>query len=463
MWLADWSILVRVINQAILNRRSQLGARYPGLVLLWAGEPPARNFPANAYPFRASSHFLYFAGIGIPGAVIALDAGNLTLYWDEPPADAALWHGQPPSLDAMATEIGAIAAHPKSTLLAQQWDAATIPLGDRLTHQEQSQVLGRSLGPAIQLEMSDRPLAEAIITLRLHQDEMAIAQIQSAAVVTVQAHTAGMAATLASPREANVRAAIEAVFTAAEMVPAYGSIVTVQGEVLHQERSPHPLTPGDLLLVDAGAESPGGWASDVTRTWPVSGRFTGPQRDIYDCVLAAHDACIAAIAPGVEFRDLHVLAGRVLTEGLRDLGILRGEMEGLLEQGAIAVFFPHGIGHLLGLDVHDMEDLGDLAGYAPGRSRSERPGMRYLRLDRPLQTGMTVTIEPGFYQIPQLLTQAQQRFPGNEVIDWDRLNQFLQVRGIRIEDDVHLGEDGVLILSDALPTQATAIENLVSG
>jgi Xaa-Pro aminopeptidase/Xaa-Pro dipeptidase len=433
------------------------------LVLLWAGEAPARNFPANQYPFRANSHFLYFAGMGIPGAVIALEAGNLTLYWDEPPPAAALWHGPILSLDALATEIGAIAAHPKSALLAQRWDAATIPLSDRTLRQEQSQVLGRLLGPANQLEEIDRLLAEAIITLRLHQDEEAIAQIQSAAAVTVQAHQAGMAATLRSPREASVRAAIEVEFTAAEMVPAYGSIVTVQGEVLHQERSPHPLSPGDLLLVDAGAESPGGWASDVTRTWPVSGRFTGPQRNVYDCVLAAHDACIAAIAPGVEFRDLHGLACRVLAAGLRDLGILRGEIEGLLEQDAIAVFFPHGIGHLLGLDVHDMEDLGDLAGYAPGRSRSERPGMRYLRLDRPLQPGMTVTIEPGFYQIPQLLTQAQQRFPGNEVIDWDRLEQFSQVRGIRIEDDVHLGKDGVLILSEALPTQAAAIETLVSG
>jgi Xaa-Pro aminopeptidase len=178
-------------------------------------------------------------------------------------------------------------------------------------------------------------------------------------------------------------------------------------------------------------------------------------------VLAAHDAAIAALRPGVEYRDVHLLACLVLAEGLVDLGLLRGNPQDLVDRDAHALFFPHGIGHLLGLDVHDMEDFGDLAGYAPGRQRSERFGLGYLRLDRPLQEGMVVTIEPGFYQVAALLQNPQCRDTYRDVINWDRLEQFSDVRGIRIEDDVWVTADGSEVLTAALPTQAAAIESLV--
>jgi Xaa-Pro aminopeptidase len=270
-----------------------------------------------------------------------------------------------------------------------------------------------------------------------------------------------MLATPQSRTEAQIRATIEAQMTAAQMSPAYGSIVTTQGEVLHQEQSLHPLEPGSLLLVDAGAETAQGWASDVTRTWPVSGQWSATQRDIYDIVLAAHDACIAKAVPGVEYRELHWLAATTLTEGLVALGLLQGTLAGLLERDAHAVFFPHGIGHLLGLDVHDMEDLGDRAGYAPGRQRSDRFGLGFLRLDRPLQVGMCVTIEPGFYQVPALLEQAHRSDRWRDCINWERLQQFQDVRGIRIEDDVLITETGCEVLTAALPTDAdTIVEKL---
>jgi Xaa-Pro aminopeptidase len=249
---------------------------------------------------------------------------------------------------------------------------------------------------------------------------------------------------------------MEQVITAAQMEPAYQSIVTTHGEVLHSQTYHHRLTTGDLLLVDVGAEHPLGWAADVTRTWPVSGQWSATQRVIYDVVLAAHDACIAAICPGVEYRDIHLIAAKTIAEGLVDLKILKGNVQTLLERGAHALFFPHGVGHLLGLDVHDMEDLGDLAGYAPGRVRTHEYGMQYVRLNRPLQAGMLVTIEPGFYQVPGILDEAC-RTAFADCVNWGRLSDFEDVRGIRIEDDVLVTLTGCQVLTSALPTQADEI------
>jgi Xaa-Pro aminopeptidase len=278
----------------------------------------------------------------------------------------------------------------------------------------------------------------------------AIAELQQAAQISIEAHEAAIAAIPTAPTEAAVRATIEAVMLAHNATPAYGSIVTTRGEVLHNTHYHHPLQAGDLLLIDAGAETASGWAADITRTWPVSGQFSPTQQAIYDLVLAAHDACIAAVRPGVEYRDIHLLAAQVLAAGLVELGILRGAPQSLVERDAHALFFPHGIGHLLGLDVHDMEDLGDLAGYAEGRERSDRFGLGYLRLDRPLQAGMLVTIEPGFYQVPALLQDPQRRATYRDAVNWERLADFADVRGIRIENDVLVTESGAEVLTGKL-------------
>ena len=201
-----------------------------------------------------------------------------------------------------------------------------------------------------------------------------------------------------------------------------------------------------------------GWASDLTRTWAVTGKFSPTQRDLYEVVLAAHDACIEKMRPGVEYRDIHLLAASVIAQGLVDLGILQGQVSDLVERDAHALFFPHGVGHLVGLDVHDMEDLGDLAGYEAGRKRSDRFGLGFLRLNRPLQPSMLVTIEPGFYQVPAILKDPQTRSKYQDVVNWERLDQFSDVRGIRIEDDVLVTEEGTQVLTADLPTQADEIE-----
>jgi Xaa-Pro aminopeptidase len=231
--------------------------------------------------------------------------------------------------------------------------------------------------------------------------------------------------------------------------------------VLHSHSHENALSPGDLLLCDVGGESPEGWASDITRTWPTSGRFSPTQRAIYNIVLDAQLRAIEKVRPGVRYRDIHETAKRAIVEGLCHERVLSGDVDGLLERGAANLFFPHGIGHLIGLDVHDMEDLGDRAGYAPGRTRSERFGDRYLRMDRDLVPGMAVTIEPGFYQVPAILADPKLTGPVEADLDRDRLATFADVRGIRIEDDVLCTEGEPEVLSSAVPKRADLVEALL--
>ncbi len=460
------STLSPAIAPVLKLRRQRLAELVPFPVLLWAGQSCGRNFPANTYPFRASSHFLYFAGQPLENAVIRLDAGKMHLFLDAASPASALWHGIGPTPDAIAEAIGADAVYPLAELSHWAEGTATIAAPDLPTRQLQSSLLRRPGSDTTQLQNInsgihsdiDLALVKAIVDLRLIHDELALQEIRAAIAVSIAAHQSGMTATRTAQRESQVRAAMESVIIANGMTCAYGSIVTVQGEVLHNQEYHHSIHPQDLLLADVGAETATGWASDITRTWPVGGKFSTTQRDIYDIVLAAHDACIAAIHPGVEYRDIHLLAAQVLAEGLVDLGILRGNASDLVAMDAHALFFPHGIGHLLGLDVHDMEDLGDLAGYATGRARSDRFGLGYLRLHRPLQAGMVVTIEPGFYQVPAILNDPARRARYNAVVNWERLAEFSDVRGIRIENDVLVTAQGAEVLSAALPTRADDVE-----
>ena len=443
------------------QRRQRLAELIDTPAILWSGGATARNFPANQFPFRASSHFLYFAGLPLAHAAIRLDNG-LELFMDDPTPASILWHGETPHREEIAATIGADAAYPLSELASRAAGAASIAVQDLKTYQQQCRLLDRTVAPANEATGIDLELAQAIASLRLTHDKAALAEMRRAAAVSVQAHRAGMQATTHAKTEAEIRAAMESAIAAHNFTCAYRSIVTVHGEVLHNEEYRSPLQPGDLLLADVGAETETGWAADITRTWAVSGRFSATQREIYELVLAAHDACIESMRPGVEYRDVHLLAASAIAQGLVDVGILRGNVSNLVEMDAHALFFPHGIGHLLGLDVHDMEDLGDLAGYAVGRTRSDRFGLGYLRLDRPLRAGMVVTIEPGFYQVPAILNDAN-RSRYRDVVNWERLEQFSDVRGIRIEDDVLITESGTEVLTAQLPTAVDEVEALSRG
>lgn len=425
-----------------------------------SGLPQPRNFAHNLYPFRASSHFLYFVGQPLEAALLVLEPGREVLYLDPPDPNASLWTGPEPALDELADRLMLEVCPLDELQLAA--DTACAPPVDALTTWWLSDLLDRALEPAHGAPQSepDARLAQALIEVRLRHDAAAVEQIRRAAAVTRRAHEAGMSAIRRCSTEYDVLALMEAEIRRAGMRAAYQPIVTCHGEVLHNESYANSLAAGDLLLADVGAETLEGWAADITRTWPVSGRFSPTQRAVYEVVLAAQLAAVERVRAGVSYRDVHLSSLRVVTQGLADLGILRGSEEQLLRAGAASVFFPHGVGHLLGLDVHDMEDLGDAAGYQPGRERDDSPATRYLRLDRDLQAGMVVTIEPGFYQVTGLLSAARADAELGTLIDFDRLAEFRDVRGIRIEDDVLVTQAGCEVLSDGLPKTVRDVEAL---
>lgn len=427
-------------------RRERLLARLKRPILLPAGAPQPRNYPANLQPFRASSHFLYLVGRPLPGAWLMLTDGAPTLYLERPPADDALWHGPPLDPAKLADDLGLPVA-PLDALTPPP-ETLSLPAMDAATRAEQARRLGRAFTAGL-LDARDLPLADAMIDLRLRHDEAAIAGLRAAAEATVAAHEAARAAIAPGVREHEVWAAMQFEFTRRGMGWAYPPIVTRRGEVLHERGLHRTLEAGDLVLIDVGAETADGWAGDVTRTWPVGQPMTPTQAELHRVVREAQAAAIAAVKPGARYREVHLTAARTLTAGLVDLGILRGDVDELVADDVHALFFPHGVGHLIGLDVHDMEDLGDRAGYGPGRTRSERFGLGYLRLDRVLEPGMAVTIEPGFYQVPAILNDPA-RDPGDR-LDRATLAKFADVRGIRIEDDVLVTESGADVLTDALP------------
>jgi Xaa-Pro aminopeptidase len=443
---------------AFATRRARLGALLGNRpALLASGVARPRNYLANTFPFRAQSHFLYLFGLPLRGAYGLWDGSAWAVYAPAPEPDGPLWHGAEPGLGELAQNLGC-PVHPTEGLAAAlPAQTATLPAPDFETNAVLTQLLGRPVARETFASI-DEPLADGLIQLRLAHDDAAVAELRLAAAATAEAHAAGMAATRPGIRESAVQAAMEAALTARGMTVAYGSIVTVHGEVLHNEAHHHILGPRDLVLADVGAETPGGWAGDVTRTWPVAGQYSPTQRDLYDVVLAAQLRAIAAVRPGVRYRDLHFLAATAMAEGLVALGILRGDPAELVADGVAYLLFPHGVGHLLGLDVHDMEDLGDRAGYAPGRKRSTEFGLRFLRLDRDLAPGMAVTIEPGLYLVPAILGDPKLTARAGDRLDRARLAQFDDVRGIRIEDDVLVTANGSDVLTRAIPKTRAAVE-----
>lgn len=459
---------------AFKRRREQVLERLrrdgDGTALLVAsGEPLSRNYPANHHPFRASSHFLFLTACNRENSFLLLDRDVATLLTEAPDRDDALWHGPRPSLEAVREEEGVDEVRDVAELASIVGPIASrvgvLAPQDVATRSKLATVLGRSLEPSApggELGARDAAARSAMFETRLVHDDAARDQMRAAAVASSQAHIEGMRATRAAERESEIEAAITCVLRRYGMQHAYGPICSVHGEVLHSRKSHNRLRPGDLVLVDMGGETPEGWASDITRTWPVSGRFTKTQSAIYDVVLAANQRCIQAVRPGASYRAIHELAKRTLVEGLVSLGIFKGDVDGLLERGAASLFFPHGVGHLLGLDVHDMEDFGDFAGYAPGRSRSSRFGDRYLRLDRDLQPGMAVTIEPGFYQVPGILGDASLTGPLGDDLDRDVLARYADVRGIRIEDDVLCTEGDPEVMTRSCPKTTKEIENTIA-
>jgi len=444
--------------------RGALGPNGPAL-LLAAGAAPPRNYQANTYAYRASSHFLYFVGAPLERGMALLGAdGGCTVFVPPPDADDALWHGSPPSPEALGQALGC----PVRTLdalpgaLAAAGRVVGVAPADAASQASMAAVLKHPpVDPGAPADDAEARAVDAIIAVRLVHDEAAVASLRAAAEATAAAHQAGMETTRPGLREWEVVAAMEHPLRLRGMTTSYPPIVTTRGEVLHNHAHHHLLAHGDLLLADFGAETRDGWAGDVTRTWPVTGTYSATQRVAYELVQTAQAEAIAAVRPDVRYRDIHLVAARALCRGLVDLGILRGDVDELVADGVPYLFFPHGIGHLIGLDVHDMEDLGDRAGYAPGRARAKDFGLGNLRLDRDLVPGMAVTIEPGFYQVPGILEHPELGGKAKDRVDWSELARFSDVRGIRIEDDVLVTDEGAQVLTAAIPKEPDEIEAVV--
>jgi len=455
---------VHAARRARLAKR--LGAEGP-TVLLGAGAPPPRNYTANVYDFRASSHFLYFVGAPLErGMALLAPTGACTVFVPPPDADDALWHGPQPDPAALGAVLGCdidtLDALPAALRGADR--VVGVAPADAASQGAMGAALGRApVDPNAPADDTEAAVVDAIVAVRLIHDEAAVESLRAAAEATGAAHEAGMRATRPGLREWAVVAAMEHQFRLRGMTTSYPPIVTTRGEVLHNHAHHHVLAHGDLLLADVGAETRDGWAGDVTRTWPVSGTYSATQRAIYEVVLGAQGAAIEAVRPGARYRDVHLTAARALTRGLVDLGILRGDVDELVAEGVPYLFFPHGVGHLIGQDVHDMEDLGDRAGYAPGRTRSKDFGLANLRLDRDLLPGMAVTIEPGFYQVPGILGHPDLGGRAGDRIDRDTLARFADVRGIRIEDDVLVTGDGADVLTAGIPKAPDDVEGLVGA
>ena len=442
-----------------------------GLVLLRGHPRLPMNLPMNLTPARQSSHILYLTGLKETDCAVLfhVDSRRLEVFLPAHDPDDAVWHGPTPSRETLRAVLGADAIHDLDRLEAriahyrstEGVPIHTLPSADPWWRRRMAAVgidvpeFG-GLDPHV-----PNPLADALVQLRLKQDEAGLNEMREAAAISARAFDACMRATRPGRREATIRALFEAGLRAEGVRPAYDPIVTVHGEILHCGANPNTLEEGRLLLVDAGAESPEGYASDVTRTWPVGGRFTSAQRDVYQIVLDAQRAAVEDVEAGAEFKNLHLNACRRMADGLRTLGILRGSLDEIIDRDAHALFFPHGLGHLIGLDVHDLEDLGDRAGYAPGRRRSKRFGLAWLRLDRPLEPGMVITIEPGIYFIPALLESPERREEYKSVVNFERACNFLGFGGIRIEDDVLVTDGKADVLTASIPKDIDALEEIV--
>ncbi len=304
-------------------------------------------------------------------------------------------------------------------------------------------------------------LVKAVIAQRSFKTDSEIAEIEDALSVTAEAYRKIMAATRPGRTEAELAAVLQGVALAHDRQQSFNPIVSVRGEVLHNTSYANILADGDLLLVDSGADSARSYASDITRTFPVSGTFTSKQRDIYEVVLAMQEAAIGAASPKKTNRELHLLAALTAARGLVDLGLMQGDPQAAVDAGAHALFFPHGLGHMLGQDVHDMEDLGDLVGYDEGDRRSEQFGLAFLRLAKKLEPGFVITIEPGIYFVPALIEQWRTASRHCEFIRYDRLDAFQGFGGIRIEDDVLITAEGARVLGPGIPKTVAELEAVV--
>lgn len=453
-----------------VSRRRQLmsDVQDGGLILLLGNEESSKNYKDNTYRFRQDSNFLYFLGQDQPhlAAVIDPETGETTLFGDDLSVEHIVWMGPQPSMRERAYRVGA------------EQTAAYDTLGETLARASQS---GRTIHylppyrPENLLKLSrwlglspdevekggSVPLIKAIVKQAAYKTAEEVAEIEKAVTISGQMHVAAMRSARPGIKEAELTGIVEGIAIGAGGDVAYPVIMTINGQTLHNHYHGNVLKPGQMVLGDFGAETAMHYAGDITRTFPVDQKFTSRQKDIYELVLKAEVESIENLKPGIPYRDIHLQAARIMADGLKDLGLMKGDMDAAVAEGAHALFFPHGLGHMLGLDVHDMEDLGEAyVGYSDTIKRSEQFGLSALRLGRELEPGFVLTVEPGLYFIPELIDQWQQTGKFKAFINYDKVAAYRDFSGVRIEDNVLITEGGARILGAPIPKTVTEVEGL---
>ncbi|MBN1116071.1 MAG: aminopeptidase P family protein [Bacteroidales bacterium] len=457
MFSADTYIKRRKELIKILNNK--------GLLLIAGNNEVPVNYPGNIYRFRQDSNFLYFIGIDLPGltATINTETGETILYGNDNTVEDSVWTGNVPKLKDWAEQSGFQKVRSFSKLEPDLNNTSQIHYLPPYPHDRKillSEIFKKTI-PEIDAGYSV-DFIKAVVKLRSIKTKEEVSQIEDALNrATSKFHIAAMKMALPGEYEFRIAGHIESTMLKNKCTPAYGIICSVRGEILHNVNYNNSLKAGQMLLIDAGAENELHYASDITRTTPVGGKFSEKQKAVYEIVLEALNSSISKIKPGITYRQIHLEAAKIIANGLINIGLMKGNCEEIVNAGAHALFFPHGLGHMLGLDVHDMEDLGeDYVGYNNDITRIDQFGTAYLRLGRSLEKGFVLTVEPGIYFIPQLIKKWKNEQKFKHFINYNKIDDYLDLGGIRIEDNVLVTSESNQVLGTPIPKSVNDIESL---
>ena len=439
------------------NRRARLKEKVKsGLVLILGnGEAPA-NYTDNPYKLRQDSSFLYFFGLNQPGfaGVIDIDSGDEYLFGNDVDMDDIIWMGPQPSVKDMAARVGVS----KTAPFARQADCmkTAISQGRRIhflpPYRFRNMLLLEELlgiRPALVKNYASLELIKAVVDLRSVKEPCEIEEITKACNIGYEMHTAAMRNCKPGVKEQYIAGLIEGIAASYGSMVSFPVILSQNGETLHNHDHSQILQEGRMMLTDAGAEEVSHYCSDFTRTVPVGGKFLTRQKEVYNIVLAANNKAIEIAKPGVTYQYVHLEVCKVLAQGLKDLGLMKGDVNEAVAAGAHALFMPHGLGHMMGLDVHDMEDLGQIyVGYDDETRPIDQFGTSSLRMGRRLQEGFVITDEPGCYFIPALIDQWRAQGMHKEFLNYDKIETFKDFGGIRLEDDILIIPGGSRFLGD---------------
>jgi Xaa-Pro aminopeptidase len=458
-------------KEVYIERRKKLRKELSSGVALFLGnEEAAFNYPANQYHFRQDSHFLYFFGIDHPGfaGIVDIDEGKELIFGNDFDIDDIIWMGQQPTVAEQALEVGventgtmsqlvdfvnsALKNGRKVHFLPPYRGETTITLSELL-----------NIKPSQVKANSSEELIKAVVKLKEIKDDYEIAEIEKAVDIAYLMHTTAMKMAKPGIREQEIAGTIEGISLALGGPVSFPIILSMNGQTLHNHYHGNILEEGRMMVCDAGSETQEHYSSDLTRTTPVGGKFNSRQKEIYEIVLDANIKAIEAVKPGVLYRDVHFIAARTIVEGLKAAGLMKGNVEEAVAVGAHTLFMPHGLGHMMGMDVHDMEGLGeDFVGYDETVKRSKEFGTAYLRLAKALKPGYVLTVEPGIYFIPALIDKFKSENKFNDFVNYDKVEKYKDFGGIRIEDDVLVTEKSYKVLGKPVPKSVADVEKTCS-